>query len=367
MLCPVLSPFHFRFVGQTIFDVLVSDKEKYNTVMTCEADARKQQWITGVVHQLTGSDSCCFKDMATLNRPCADCAQHKKECDVPEPDGGERLTVCGFSCKALSTMNSHMQSAANKLEASSSSVPNTSLSTLKMLLEFLECQSMPYWLGENHDELGKMFSETRHTMMELLGEYGFVADTCILDASEFGALTSRKRAFIVALHCERLGITVLEARRTVREICTYVDKFKINPLCEDKFFLAEGDEYFQKELERVEEKLQQPVATDEKGSKWQPDLMNVIRKHHLVYSKCQAPEELLKSPWIAALPSRDKSVLGLEMRFERRRGARGQEAKLGHRTNFPRPIKSSTSQPFCVTISRHHEPCNETFDVRPSM
>ena len=118
------------------------------------------------------------------------------------------INITGFSCKDLSTYKGKTQCPKDQVLRSGQ---GTSGQTFQALLDHLTQSQCKIWIGENVDELSKMSSDNRLFLMSELNARGWVCDLASLAAGDFGCVADRSRTWILALHCERVGISEGEA------------------------------------------------------------------------------------------------------------------------------------------------------------
>ncbi len=88
--------------------------------------------------------------------------------------------------------------------------------------------------------------------VEFLGRVGYVGDIKLITASEYGARTVRKRAWIVAFNLELCGLSAPEALTLVGRVFSLVDKLKVEvPVDLDRFILPDGHPWLLREFQRL--------------------------------------------------------------------------------------------------------------------
>ena len=126
-------------------------------------------------------------------------------------------------------------------------------------------------------------SEPRNRLADL----GFVCDTKLVDSSEMGAATARRRTWILALHCDRLQVAVEEGRTIISSCFKYVESLKMKkPLPLNAFLLDDTDPYVEAFFnQQVEQKRKDTaVGKDAAGGKWTVSLTKLLAKKGSVLS-----------------------------------------------------------------------------------
>ena len=282
----------------------LSNHVKYETVWSCENDANKQKWIK-YMHQ-NESQTCIFDDIESLHHMVCKCVVHPDVpvCPVPEPRG-ERLAVAGFSCKDLSSLNKRARRAGTSALANGT---GSSAKTLRGLLLYLETSNMYVWVGENLDDLDKVFSVNRQFMLQELGNIGWVADTVSLDSSQLGAPTARKRAYIIAINCYKCNLSPEDSRKLLTSIVTCIQKLVVPMLPLTDFLLEDNDPYMQTFFESLGNR----GGHAEPG--WEKTFYAALSKAGMSWSECIVPDKTMKSKWYKTLKPREKMVLAYELK-----------------------------------------------------
>eukprot|EP00959_Pyramimonas_sp_CCMP1952_P441822 9249358-Pyramimonas_sp.AAC.1 len=281
---------------------------EYNVVFACESDKKKQQYLSKYVFQ--DDDRCVFEDICAMGGEQAVCCVHKgpkgekQECRITMFEDTLTMCICGWSCRDLSKMNKKFTNKANVL----SQTGNTSQTTFAGLVDFLANHRPAVWIGENVDEMSKVSSDNRCHMMEKLGDIGYVVDTIVLDSSEFGAATARKRTWIVALQCGVLNLEVVRAREIIKSVIKLVPTLKVAQIPLTNFLLGDSDPYVTEAFEHAQ-KVHETASSTAASDKWKKDLQDRLQKKGLSWSKCKAPAEIIEGRWYSTLPHRERMVL----------------------------------------------------------
>ena len=123
------------------------------------------------------------------------------------------MTVGAISCKDLS------KSSNKRKQDCLRTGTGTSGRTLYGLLSALDNSESRAYIGENADELASLSSENRQAMDEAFAEIGWVVIAELLNHRDYGGLSRRGRAYIIALHLERCNMTAVEGRACLRKMC----------------------------------------------------------------------------------------------------------------------------------------------------
>ena len=140
-------------------------------------------------------------------------------------------------------------------------------------------------------------------MCEEFDRAGYACDTRTLEGHTKGARTSRKRAYLVAMHWDRFGIDALEARGWCADVLDLAESLRVDPLDLDRFLLSNDDAYIEAQLAKAMEIEQQLDKIEkEPDSCWQEKLMCVLTKEGICWPECvPPPEQVMDNPHDAAL------------------------------------------------------------------
>ena len=275
--------------------ILGKHRATYETAFSCEADERKAlKWIEGVVHTKHGTQGqCIFKDVSALGCSTSWCVVHKKACEIP---GGCNLAVGSWSCKDYS-----------KLKVNGSRTGSTS-STLQGILDYLNNHRPLMYVGENLDDIVKadVWLEISHSFAEV----DYACGMQVMKADEYGATTSRKRAYIIAFECRLSGLALEAGFAIINEIHDLVGSMKIPTARLDEVLLPDDHPYVAGELARRQQQTQH-VTQD---TLWQGQLFTLLEQKGLTWSGIMAPAEQQASPWFATLVEREQMNIGCSHR-----------------------------------------------------
>ena len=138
-----------------------------------------------------------------------------------------------------------------------------------------------------------------------MSDMGWVAEIMLLQGTEYGAVTRRKRAWLVCLQCARCGLTPAAGRTLLKKIVAMVAQLKLDPLPLECFLLDDADPYLEKEVKE----LQRGDRPLEDSTRWQGEIVKSLEKRGLSWSNLKLPESLAASPWIQALSERGKALM----------------------------------------------------------
>ena len=295
-----------RHIGHTLVVEMLKGKS-YESVVMCESNARKQLW-------LKCDPGCIFDNIVTMSSN-PHCVVHNRPCSPAEKASGARVVICGWSCKDLSTCNKNFKSRGGVLEAGK----GTSGSTFHGLLSVLDAlATLTIYIGENVKDISLPSSENRAFLYEALSSRGWVADLRLLQATDYGARVQRARAWIIAVHAGRLGITVEAARHLLCQIFAVIDRLKVPPPLElEAMLLKDTDVYVKKHMAAVKASSEQALSASSRASgsgEWQRQLAKTLAEAGMRWSECvPSPEKTKGSIAYAALPSREKLACGLTL------------------------------------------------------
>jgi site-specific DNA-cytosine methylase len=175
-------------------------------VIAAEKDQRKHAWIERVHEGTVGTTSpfCMFADITACCSGVA-CTRHAGRCPLSFSGSKARLNTTGFSCKDLSKLKTMTGEQRDSVLRDPSTTTSSTFLGLLAVLDSLPSQCV--YIGENVEELAKLHSPNRVHLLDTFREHGWVCSTRLLNAMKFGVPTARSRAWIVALHVDRLGIS----------------------------------------------------------------------------------------------------------------------------------------------------------------
>lgn len=160
-----------------------------------------------------------------------------------------------------------------------------------------------------------MSSDNRMAVLELLGSIGYAAEVHMLAHSNYGGTTLRKRAYIVAVHVEKNGLSWDEARGHAGQMAETTRKLQVSPLELHTKLLRKGDPYIAQVLERMQEDHSKRVVNKEAGETmdWQDRLLASIRKRGWQWSDLVTPKAQ-QSSFFNTLSLRARTNLTYEIR-----------------------------------------------------
>ena len=199
-------------VGKVVVEALGKKASKYTTEFACEKDEKKANvWIKGIMNPAHGCpDACISTDVCDLGRRHARCWRHDQECPVPH--GTCNLAIASWSCKDLSNLKTTGSSG-------------TTESTLKGVLAFLAASRPLFYLGENLEAIMK--AELRNNLEHDFAGINYVVDMVDMSADDYGAVTTRKRAYVIGIECQESGIDWEVGKKIARDIVALAGSLKI--------------------------------------------------------------------------------------------------------------------------------------------
>jgi site-specific DNA-cytosine methylase len=301
---------------------LVAPETSYETRLTSEIDAKKRQWCLAMMQAReaagAGAPGCTFHDIHDLVKSAAACDTHTR-CSPRCSTSSCTIAVGGWSCKTFSSLQLGSRPKNVLLEGH-----GTTGDTFQGLMNYLSKHpSLLVYIGENLEQVAKLAGPERDTMLDKFFEIGWSADSESLQANEFGAATSRSRAWIVALNHKQLGMSPERAQEIISNIFGIVDKLKIEPESLDSFLLDSDADEVDAYLEHTLKAQQEDGATTAQRSasssslagstSWQGDLERLLCDEGLPWSQLRAPEEVSNSPWWRTFTYRDKCNLSYQL------------------------------------------------------
>ena len=134
---------------------------------------------------------------------------------------------------------------------------------------------------------------------------GWVAEIMLLQGTEYGAVTRRKRAWLVCLQCARCGVTPAVGRALLKKIVAMVAQLTLDPLPLECFLLDDDDPYLKREVQELKRDGRPP----DDATRWQGEVVKSLEKRGLSWSDLKLQPSLLESPWIQGLSERSKAFI----------------------------------------------------------
>lgn len=176
------------------------------------------------------------------------------------------------------------------------------------MIDWLAAHPARFYIGENVDDVNKGDSDNHAFVTEQLAEAGYVVDVVTLNSSSFGAVTERRRSWILGVHIGLTGLNVEEARLLIRSVFATVDRMKLEgPLLPLQWYLLPADSaYVAQELGTG---LQSQDSRQQGETLWQKDMTNALFKAGMTWSSCRVPPDLADRPHYASLPIREQKII----------------------------------------------------------
>ena len=140
---------------------------------------------------------------------------------------------------------------------------------------------------------------------QVMSDMGWVAEIMLLQGTEYGAVTRRKRAWLVCLQCARCGVTPAVGRALLKKIVAMVAQLTLDPLPLECFLLDDDDPYLKREVQEL--KCEGRPSDD--ATRWQGEVVKSLEKRGLSWSDLKLQPSLLESPWIQGLSERSKAFI----------------------------------------------------------
>ncbi|CAK0829350.1 unnamed protein product [Prorocentrum cordatum] len=306
-------------IQHVVGDRLLSTVDGSTTYVTCTAcdnAPNKRAWIQNFVFKDAAEMPRTFSDIVDMAKASAKCAVHKsgdgdaKMCKTVPDHLNNFIVACACSCKELSKLNSSKPKKSGILKQGGSG--GSSAATFEALIEFLATHPVKMWLGENVDEMRRGSSDNYQCMVDKLASVGFACETMKLDALNYGAATTRTRAFILGLSCQRSGLAPHEAQAVLRSMKQLVEKLQIGPFALKDFLLMPGHEYLKIQLEHLQSKDSQSSSSNDSKQDWREKLADACQKVGMVVSQCRPSPEIASSPWFHSMCERERMALAYE-------------------------------------------------------
>lgn len=297
--------------GREVMDVLGTGT-RYTTSLASESDARKIKWIQALQeHFSDGQRTCCLNDdIAKLSQNSFDCKTHEKVCTCRSSSSDSFMSVIGWSCIDLSTYKSSKKEGLAREQILKEST-GSSATTLQAALSFLDTHvNQKVHIGENVEEIAKPASANRQFLLEAFAARGWAVLVETLRAEKYGSATARCRAWIVAVHPERSGMSHAEAEETCRNIFLLVRQLEIESLADGLFMLDKNDAYVARELQRQKAATLAQPSRNHDGDKWPAQFSVMLSQADMSWSDLKPPTDAIGlSEWYSLLPKREKMLL----------------------------------------------------------
>lgn len=273
------------------------------TIAACECNPGKQAFIQHVIEGSKG-DRCIFKYVHDLKQDAAPCAVHGQSCTVPD---SARIVVGGWSCKSLSKANKAYQMGQHSSCLRHGT--GTSGSTFHDMLAFLDRhETVLCYIGENVDDVLRLESDNRAAIAELFTAMGWCLHVFEVEASSHGLPQWRRRAWIIAVHCGRAGITSKEANDALRKVEATVRRLEVDCVPLEELLLPNDDEYVQAVNARYDAAAAVRAAAPRDEGKWRADLLTVLREVGYSWRDLKMPAEYEGNPRVHALTERERTA-----------------------------------------------------------
>lgn len=273
-----------RCCGRTIVAGVAGCEGKYVTDYLVEHGPGKLKWLRALhrvlyptpvcIHAgpaLPPVGPCVFKEMEVMDMAVAPCYQPShahpgqpvSDCPVPH---SAALKYCGFSCQDLSNLSSNRKDAPiTFIEGKGKSGK-----TFAEFMSHLEVHGGQVVVCENLDEISKVTSEVRAHIMREFAQRGWVANVDTVKSKETGAITSRVRAYLIAMRPASFNIDKEAAHTLVNKMFATRKKLKSEPFPPDEVILRATDSYLSSALYAYEEPAQS------KKSDWKENFERVL-------------------------------------------------------------------------------------------
>ena len=141
-----------------------------------------------------------------------------------------------------------------------------------------------------------------------MGALGYTCACCILHAEREGASVIRKRAWVIALHRERLCLTEAQAIEICSAWKVMVASMDIEPVrAFGDYFLPDESPIVLQELEALKARCKGAVKKD---AKWHVSHLKTLNTEGVGTSSTRLPPEVRGSPWMSVLCPRSQRKLG---------------------------------------------------------
>jgi site-specific DNA-cytosine methylase len=283
---------------RVVEQVLGVGRASYATAFSCELDERKAlKWIRDVVQQQHGTtDQCIFRDVTQLGNECSYCIAHARLCRIPSTCN---LAVGSWSCKDYSKLKS------------TTSQRGTTSSTLQGILDYLDKQRPLMYVGENLDDIVK--ADAVQELRQHFAAIGYAVGCGVLQAHHYGAATTRKRGFVIAMECRVSGLALDDAFDMIKAMFELVDSMRIPPMSLTTVMLPDSHAHVQAELD----KRTRAGHVSMSDTLWQGQLFTLLQSKGLSWSGIEAPQEQQQSPWFATLAEREQMNLGYYLAMDK--------------------------------------------------
>lgn len=304
------------FAAAIVVSILTKGKGVVQNVFGCESDERKQRFLNERVLQHpwgahAAHGPCLFKDICRLGACKAPCVAHhlKAGCLVPSGGRGPTVVAAGFSCKTFSPMNNNRGQVPGALGNRATSTGKT----FQGLTKYTDEHQPPVLIMENVPEILNPAQEHLGAMRAVFDAQGYELVSLKVDAGRQGSPVPRGRAYFLALHRRKLGLSAADARAASQRAQEVMERLQqIAPIASfSDLLLPLGHPLVQQELKHLQEVT--GGGADDTDTAWQTVLAQQLADAKLPHSAVQPPEKARASPFFGVLTKRAQAILGFNM------------------------------------------------------
>ena len=302
------------------YHILVHQVLKKEAVVSfaCEKTPNKREWYLRLIEPRLAKPECLFVDITELGSGTAKCAKHEQSCPVPV---GQRLLVCGFSCKDLSKLSSTLTEEEKACALAKSS--GTTSSTFRGLLEVTELTKPDAIIMEDVD----LFTEDKDTgtggmdvedsdsfctnlpfLIRSFRSLGYMLNYKRFSSAEYGVPQGRIRVYFVGVRLDVHDLTEEDATTMLNKIMAETDRFKIDPVPLPDLLLQANHPHVQHEKQQL-----QSGGKRQSGNKseqvWKKEHEAFFKSKGLSWRDLKMPEVYKGNAWFDGLPQRSKEIV----------------------------------------------------------
>ena len=209
------------WAGHAVAGVLTGDVSRFNKLASCDIGREQRLFMLAMTPAELKGKSCMFSLLQDMRNVKAKCDVHKKPggCEVKVPWS----SWIGFSCKGLSLLAGRKTKPVDVIGDSL----GTTGETLDATLEYLYVKRPPVYVGEHSPEL--LETEVYMLLGDKFGAIGYLIRGRVLDGRRYGAVPTRKRAWVIALELVDSDLSADDANAAIMQMFAFLDKLSMTP------------------------------------------------------------------------------------------------------------------------------------------
>ena len=268
---------------------------------SCEMVPFKQGHLRRIVHDaIEAQDACLFKEFGDLPSGSGRCVVHNADCLVQTRPF---MTIVGYSCKNMSTLNSqrHDRILEDKIGSSGS--------TCEHLVNYLSSSAPKTAILENVSEMAKTEEQSCNVryLNQAVRDRGYGTGTRELTSDQYMLPQARRRAYSVLLRAEDFGLTIEQCEQIIDDIFNFVQSTcSVAPVDLEKILLPNSSPRVLAELDRTQKCTRK---SNQDSSSYLHFHQEFLASKGISWRQLQPLDTVAASPWYDCLPPREKEVL----------------------------------------------------------